>query len=373
MRIAIVTNAVDKGGGQDRVNYEVAKRACEMGHDILLVASDANQKLASKPCITWAQTSVDHWPTRLLKDQAFAWRSTQWLRSNHSEIDVTLANGCNTWFPAEVNAVHFVHSAWKESPVHTSRVRNGPYGWYHWLYSTINAKWEKHTLAKANTVVAVSARVRDELTKIGISPDSIRVIPNGVNPEEFKPGPADRSTLELPENVPLALFVGEIRTPRKNLETILEALPQVPDLHLAVVGTRNSSQYPRMADRLNVADRVHFLGYRQDIPDLMRAADLFVFPSRYEACSLVLLEAMASGLPIVTAQTAGGAELVGDDVGFVLPDPNDDEKLASAVNALIRNPEKIKRMSRRARSTALQHTWSKMVNEYLQVFENECT
>ncbi|MFB6232002.1 MAG: glycosyltransferase family 4 protein [Salinibacter sp.] len=371
MEIGIVTNEIGPGSGQGRVNYEVAQAACERGHHVVLLSSEVDPQLAAARNATWIQISAENWPTRLLKDQVFAWRSARWLEANASRLDVVLGNGCNTWFSPDFNAAHFVHSAWKESPVHTSQVQTGPYAWYQWLYTTVNAYWEKRAFREAGTVIAVSEQVRNELVDAGIRRDAIRVVHNGVDTSEFKPGPAERADLGLPENVPLALFVGEIRTPRKNLDTVLEALDSVPTLHLAVAGRRAESPYPDMARRLGLSDRVHFLGFRKDVPDLMRAADLFVFPSRYEACSLVLLEAMASGLPIVTAQTAGGAELVEDCFGRVLPDPNDEQALAQALDSLIGDPEQLEDMGRAARSAATHHTWSNMANEYLALFEQE--
>ena len=370
MRIAIVTNSVRPGSGQGRVNFEIARAARKNGHQVVLVASAVDRQLASAQNVTWAQLPVGNWPTRLLKDQVFAWRSTRWLEDNASRLDVVVGNGCNTWFAPDFNVVHFVHSAWKESPVHTARVHVGPYSWYQWLYTTINAYWEKRALKNAGTVIAVSEQVKEELADAGIRRDNTHVIHNGVDTSEFKPGPANRSDLDLPENVPLALFVGEIRTPRKNLDTVLEALQSLPTLHLAVVGHRDGSPYPRMASTLGVSDRVHFLGFREDVPALMRASDLFLFPSRYEACSLVLLEAMASGLPIVTAQTAGGAELIEPSFGHVLSNPNDERALAEAVRPLLEDPAQREQMARAARSTATQHTWSEMANKYLTLFEN---
>jgi glycosyltransferase involved in cell wall biosynthesis len=90
--------------------------------------------------------------------------------------------------------------------------------------------------------------------------------------------------------------------------------------------------------------KVHFLDDRGDVPQLMRAADLFVFPSRYEAFPLVLLEAMASGLPIVTIATAGAADLAGAECGVVVDDPNDVSAFAVALRGLVPYPEKRKRI-----------------------------
>src|SRR5207237_4568609 len=131
------------------------------------------------------------------------------------------------------------------------------------------------------------------------------------------------TTWKLPQHKPLALFAGGIRNSLRNLESVLRALVSVAELHLAVAGDTRHSPYPALAAKLGVSDRVHFVGFRRDVPDLMRAADFFVYPSRYEACSLVLLEAMSSGLPIITAISAGGSELLTPACSWVLSDPHD--------------------------------------------------
>ena len=101
----------------------------------------------------------------------------------------------------------------------------------------------------------------------------------------------------------------------------------------------------------------------------MRAADLFVFPSRYEAFPLVLLEALASGLPVVTVPTAGAADLVGTECGVVVNDPNDVGAFAVALAGLVQYPEKRKRMGQAARATAEHNSWQRMTEQYLRVYE----
>jgi len=228
---------------------------------------------------------------------------------------------------------------------------------------------ERRAYSQAKVVVAVSEGTRKELIKIGIPDERIRVITNGVDLQEFSPGPADRRELSLPEGVPLGIFVGDIRAPRKNLDTVLHALVEVPGLHLAVVGSTAESPYPRLARQLGLASRVHFLGYRTEVPQLMRAADLFVFPSRFEELPLVILEAMASGLPIVTATTAGADDLVSEECGFVVDDPNDTEALAGALKWLVQHPENRKKMGQAARAVAEQHSWQRMSEQYLRLYE----
>jgi glycosyltransferase involved in cell wall biosynthesis len=209
--------------------------------------------------------------------------------------------------------------------------------------------------------------VREELIEIGVPDEKITVIINGVDLEEFKPGPADRDSLKLPDGPVLGLFVGDIKSPIKNLDTVLRALPRVPHLHLAVAGESSDSPYPALADELNVADRVHFLGFRRDIADLMRAADFFLIPSRRDSCPLVLLEALASGLPVIASSRVGNAPLLQSGAGFVLDDPEDVVTLSDHTGTLTTDPALRQRMGRAARTVAETHSWDQMAASYLQL------
>lgn len=368
MKIGIVTHKVVKGDGQGRTNYEIAHAALRRGHQVVLVASQIAPELHSHPSASWVRIPVAGWPTELLRNQVFAWRSFRWLRSHRHQLDVVHVNGSITWTASDVNSAHFVHSTWLRSPVHTARLRRNLYGLYQWLYSATNARWERKAYRQAKVVVAVSEKIRNELIEIGIPGERVRVVTNGVDLGEFSPAPADRRELGLPERVPLALFAGDIRTPRKNLDTVLNALREVRRLHLVVVGDTTGSPYPKLAAQLGLVPRVQFLGYRRDLSQLMRAADLFVFPSRYEPFGLVLLEAMASGLPVVTAATVGAASLVDLECGFVVDDPNDAGTLAGALERLVQDPESRKRMGRAARAVAEQHSWHNMSERHLQLY-----
>ena len=369
MRIAVITHRVARGDGQGRVNYEVVKGALRDGHRVVVVASRVAPDLVANPHLTFVPIRVGGWPTELVRNQLFAWQASAWLRRHASSCDLVVANGGIIWGPTDVNVVHFVHSAWRRSPVHVARTHRGPYAWYQWLYSALNSRWERRALRETRAVVAVSERVRAELLGLGVRPALVRVIHNGVDVEEFAPGSADRRRWRLPA-APLGLFVGDIRTRRKNLDTTLAAVARLPDLHLAVVGDTSGSPFPRMAHDLGIAERVHFLGVRRDVPDLMRTADVFLFPSRYEACSLVLLEALASGLPIVTASTAGGAELVDDGCGIVLDDPDDVTGLVDAITTVLSSRAGVRQMGRQARAIAERNTWATMAARYLEVFEH---
>ncbi|MBE9008023.1 glycosyltransferase family 4 protein [Fortiea sp. LEGE XX443] len=369
MRLCIVTHKIKKGDGQGRVNYEVVQEAIHRGHHLTLLASEIAPEIEQNSQVNWTKISVNRYPSEFIRNFIFAHKSSVWLQKNCAQIDLLKINGAITKGTADVNAVHFVHSSWLRSPVHISRIRSDAYGLYQWLYTALNARWEKQAFQRAKVVVAVSEKVAKELVNIGVPRDRIRVIVNGVDLQEFTPGVASRQKLGLPENVYLGLFAGDIRTPRKNLDSILHALVQVPDLHLAVVGSTDGSPFPQLAANLGVSGRVHFVGYRRDVAEIMRAVDLFVFPSRYEACTLVLLEALASGLPVITATATGGAELVTPECGIVLPDSDDVDALATALSSLVSDRALMQQMGQAARAVAEQYSWSKMAQTYMDLFE----
>ena len=104
------------------------------------------------------------------------------------------------------------------------------------------------------------------------------------------------------------------------------------------------------------------------MPAVMRSVDAFVFPSRYEAMSLVLLEALSSGLPVVTAKSAGGAEVIDPACGVVLDDPNDAAGLAAAIEHLVAEPARTRAMGEAARRIALTLGWDSMGERYLALY-----
>jgi glycosyltransferase involved in cell wall biosynthesis len=227
----------------------------------------------------------------------------------------------------------------------------------------------KKAFHQAEAIVAVSQQVKQDLMLLGIPDSKIRVILNGVDTNEFYPGYTDRRAWNLPEHATISLFVGDIRSNRKNLETVFRALNKVPKLHLAVVGDVQNSPYPQLADTLGLRERVHFLGYLKNVADIMRASDFLVFPSRYETFGMVVTEAMSSGLPVIISNTVGAAEVVTPHCGTILTSSEDVEGLSKALHEFTNNSTKRRQMGLVAREIAEQHDWPSKARDYMDLFE----
>ncbi|WP_179400608.1 glycosyltransferase family 4 protein [Burkholderia guangdongensis] len=370
MRIAIVTHVVRHNDGQGRVNYEIARAALAEGHEVTLVASFVSPELLEHPRVRWVPVKVGRfWPSNLVKQQVFAIRSAAWLRANRASHDVLHVNGFISWIKADVNTAHFVHGGWFKSPYYPFGPTKGMWSAYQYVYTRVNTALERWAYRRSRAITAVSQKVADEIRGLGIDGRKISVIHNGVDTNAFALARADRAAFGLPDDAFLLLFVGDLRTPRKNLGTVLDALTKLPShVHLAVAGYLPGSPYPDEARALGLESRVHFLGLVKTMPTLMRSVDAYVFPSRYEAMSLSLLEAMAAGLPVVTARTAGGAEIITPACGIVLDDPDDAAALADAIGTLARSRERCRAMGAASRELMTQFGWSRMGAQYVALY-----
>jgi glycosyltransferase involved in cell wall biosynthesis len=371
VRLIIVTHVVRHNDGQGRVNYEIARAALEYGYEVVLIATEVARELLADPLLRWIPIRISRLlPTNLLRQQVFALKSALWLRTNRRESDLLHVNGFITWMPADVNTAHFVHTGWFKSKYYPFGVGKGLWSAYQFAYTRTNAVLERWAYRRSRVIAAVSEKVAAEVCGIGLTPNNqLTVIYNGVDTETFSVAKGDRARFGLSGDKFVLLFVGDLRTPRKNLGTVLKALVDLPEhVHLAVAGHIQGSPYPEKARVLGVADRVHFLGLVKEMPVLMRSVDAFVFPSRYEAMSLSLLEAMAASLPVVTARTAGGAEIITPECGIVLDDPDNASTLAQAVARLAANDDERLAMGRAANELATGFGWTRMARQYIEIY-----
>lgn len=197
------------------------------------------------------------------------------------------------------------------------------------------------------------------------------VISNGVDTERFAPAtPAQRASsraeLDLRPEHTVALFVGHEHE-RKGLDVALAALTRCEDsVHLVVVGgTPEMVDLARSkAEAIGVAARLHLLGPRSDPRPYFHAADVFVLPSAYEANALVVLEALACGVPVLATPVGYAPELVVDGENGYLVDRSP-EDLARRLRDIQGSPAEGWRAA--ARATAERHAWRRIAEEYLHL------
>ena len=207
------------------------------------------------------------------------------------------------------------------------------------VYNAVVLALERRVFATTRHVVAIARAGKAEIEQLyGVPPARVHVVYNGVDLVRFRPATAAeraaaRSQADLPADARTLLFVGS-GFERKGLATAIDALARLSgDAWLLVIGKGDIGAYQAQAERLGVAKRVAWLGARPDVERWYAAADVVVLPTMYEPFGNVHLEALASGVPIVTTTRAGGAEIVRDDCGGVVP-PGDAGAVAVAIERL---------------------------------------
>jgi UDP-glucose:(heptosyl)LPS alpha-1,3-glucosyltransferase len=226
-------------------------------------------------------------------------------------------------------------------------------------------------------VLPISALVREQiLRRYPLAPERVRVLHPAVDTARFSPRlapsarPGVRAELALPAAAPLLAFVGG-DFQRKGLPALLAALPLLPGAHALVLGGARPARLRRareLASALGVEGRVRFAGARPDPERLLAAADCLVFPSRFDAFGNAVLEAMASGLPVVVSRRAGAAEVViPGRTGAVVDAPEDAPALAAAIRPFL-DPLHRAEAGRQARQEAEQHGWETQLAFVLAVY-----
>ncbi len=203
----------------------------------------------------------------------------------------------------------------------------------------------------------VSEGVRRFSVEAGrLDPDRLVVIPNGVDPAPFDRARAvDRASIGVPPGAFLTLYVGRL-DPQKGLGFLLQAAAKVaetrPDWHLALVGDgpgREALESQIEANPL-LRERTHRLGRRDDVPALLKAADLLVLPSLWEGMPNVVLEAMAASRAVVATRVEGTEDLVvPGETGWLVP-PGDAEALAGALLEAASDPARLRRQGEAGRA-----------------------
>lgn len=234
-----------------------------------------------------------------------------------------------------------------------------------------NPLWavNRYFYAKADYRWATSKRVQAELLEHNFGPTGLWR--RGVNPDVFSPNHYNeevryRLTNGHPEKTVL-LFVGRL-APEKQIEQIREVLDAVPNTHLVIVG---DGPYREKLEKIYNGSSVTFAGYvkGKDLSEAYCASDIFTFPSAIETFGLVVAEAMAAGLPVVTSRVGGIPELIESGKNGYIFEPNDTQQMIAHVKELAENPDKRKTMGQLAHQSVQHLTWPAIMDELIEDYQ----
>ncbi len=223
-------------------------------------------------------------------------------------------------------------------------------------------------LRRASHVVANSDGLRD-LARRAFSAQSVLVIANGVESADFRPDSGRQQQATAVRALCVARLIH-----RKGIDLLISALadPRCQNVELDLVGSGPALDALIAACRAaGIESRVNFLGHidNGELPLVYQRADLFVLPSRSESCSMALLEAMASGLPVVATRIGGTPELVQDGLnGFLVP-VDDVEALAHRIGQIAASADLRLRMGAASREVVnARHNWGRVADGYMRLF-----
>jgi len=220
---------------------------------------------------------------------------------------------------------------------------------------------------------------RQLIEEKGLLPEMISLVYNGVDFRRFNPRLSERyrekvrKDLKLPARAPVVLFLAN-NFRRKGLRTLLSALraasEEVEDLALIVAGRSKARLFESLVRRLGLSDAVRFVGFTSEPEKFFGASDLFILPTRYDPFANVCLEALASGLPVITTRANGASEIIKNGKnGFILEDCRDFKTLAGLIRRFFLEADRT-RMSQAARQSVREFSIKNCVEKTLSVFED---
>jgi UDP-glucose:(heptosyl)LPS alpha-1,3-glucosyltransferase len=379
MKLALCyENVIPARGGAETSIADLARRLAIDGHEVHLYACrwDAAALPAS---IRYRPLPAPSGP-RFLRPWRFAARCADALRQDPELVSIGFNKtwGQDVQYPlgglhvasVEHNLLKYSHPLMRGLATVCKKLDLA-----HWSYSLLE---KRQYLAHQPLIVVNSRMVSDHFQRhYGLSADDLRVVYCAVDPERFAQPDRLRRRLEWRQQWELrpedttGLFVA-MNYRLKGLEPLLRSIALLSNrqrFRLLVAGHPRFAPYERLARRLGIADCVRFLGPRQDVHHCFFASDFLVHPTFYDPCSLVVLEALACGLPVITSRYNGAAELLAPPrEGFVIDDPHDHQELANCIEQLL-DPHRRVACAHAARRTSSQWNFDMHYQQLLRVFE----
>ncbi|HKY32200.1 MAG TPA: glycosyltransferase family 4 protein [Candidatus Polarisedimenticolia bacterium] len=390
--LAYVIHHLDGSGGQERVTLEVARRLSRLWpvHVYAYAFQDPYEPDG------WGEVAFHRIRPRVrqpagLRSLHFLAAATPLLAGARRKGRLLHVAGACT-VASDVVQVHFVHTAWMavrgRLPAAMRRppragagggLRNRLLSSYYDALTRAYMALERMAFTPDKTYLACSRKVAAELEEHFGLQGQVRVIHHGVDTGEFRPcaGPEDLSGRErlrrqlgvLPEEV-VALFAGAYD--RKGLHAAIGAVGGLAPaarrrVRLVALGQGHRGRFLEEARRAGCEDRILLLPPAAGLAPYFRAADLLLFPTLYEPFGMVIIEALACGLPCVVSRQAGAAELIAHGgEGILLDDPSDREEIAAGLQSLVLDDTARFRMGEAARRAVGDRTWDRVAGEHAE-------
>lgn len=369
MRIAVISRVFSKsGGGAESYSVALVQQLASR-HEIHVFAQESNHPVAG---VTYHRVFCLSRKPRWVNQLLFA--IATWMQTR-SCFDVVHSHE-NTWH-GQIQTIHV-------RPLRHNLffARRGIRRFVQWVKVVLSPRLITYVLLEGSrfksrpsrTVVATSENLRRECEQA--YPDNtllISVIVPGTNlPVDLPSRQAARQMLDLPQDCPLVLFVANDYA-RKGLDTLLTAMTNLPaEIGLVVVGNpKFVSKYRQEAERLGLGQRIHFLGSLEDLSPAYCAADCLAHPTLEDSFAMVVLEALAHGLPVVVSgpEHCGiSSQLTHGSEALLLPDPRDPQALAVLIQSVLVNPGLAANLRRHGLQFAELHSWERAALQYEQLY-----
>lgn len=291
--------------------------------------------------------------------------------------DCVINNGVGNSIIQDILIAQSCHKAWLINDFKSGRIHINPLNLFVLFIENYNYKQGHY-----RKIISISHLLTKSLIETySIPDDDIVTIHSGVNVEEFRPShertekcESLRKSLGLRREDFLVLFVGN-EFERKGLEVVIRALSiakeKVQDLKLIVVGKDNPKKYVDFIRNHNLEKDVIFMGLLggKILRRIYSCSDVLVFPTRYDAFGLVILEAMASGLPVITSRYAGASEIITTNKDGIVINSLNPVSYASEIIRLYEDATLRQKLSRHSVKTAQNYTWDKVIEKVRKVVE----
>jgi glycosyltransferase involved in cell wall biosynthesis len=354
VKVGLVFTGSFRGGGVERIVWEVARKLAGR-HEVTVFAHYWEE--SDNPAVRYERVGPLRWPKPLIPLE-FARLSTEAVRRHDLDRVVSLGVNC----PAgDILWAHSVHAAWLERKGRAVALarRLRPVD-----AALLALERDRYGRRRYTRMIAVAEGVARDLERLyGVPREDVDVLPNGFDPEEFSSErrlalrAEERAGLGLADDdVAVLIVANELQ--RKGLPVLLDAVERVGDPRLKVL----------LAGRVDPRDdRVRWLGAVADVGRAHAAADLFVLPTQYEAACLSIIEALGSGLPVITTVVPGaGDRITPGENGLLQHDPHDAAELAGLLTAAL-DPAAREAWSEAAPASVAELTWERICDRLEEI------